>query len=308
MIFNSFSKGKINCKKVTTLICIFLFTLITITNSCSVVQQRERGIKYTFGKVDGEVIQPGLKFKIPFVSKIKKYSIVPKTYEVIFSVGGASDSAAITKDMQGVGTTVNIKYQFDENRIMEIATKYGDGNIESTMKPIIQSAVKEVLGNYSIYDIPPNQAEISKKISNVIMEKMTAYPICVNAVALTNFTWSSSFETRVEETAAAAQQAKKAEQELKLAETNAQRQVVEAQAKLEAEKLNAEAKKVAADAEAYEMKKKNESIAATLSIQKQSWEHEEKMKYFEKWNGVEPGSTATQFIVTPQYSALTTVK
>lgn len=96
--------------------------MVTTINSCSIVQQRERGVKYVLGKVEGNIIQPGLVFHAPFVSKIKAYSIAPKTFEAKFPVG---TEGAITKDMQTVGTTVNVKYAYDEQRIMDIATRYG---------------------------------------------------------------------------------------------------------------------------------------------------------------------------------------
>ena len=111
-------------------VCVIL-ALIAMINSCSIVQQRERGVKYVLGKVVGDVIQPGLTFHAPFMSKIKKYSIAPKTYDAAFSV---DNGGAITRDMQTVGTSVTVKYAYDENRIMDIASRYGDSVVESAMK------------------------------------------------------------------------------------------------------------------------------------------------------------------------------
>ena len=44
------------------------------------------------------------------------------------------NGGAITKDMQTVGTSVTVKYAYDENRIMDIASRYGDSVVESAMK------------------------------------------------------------------------------------------------------------------------------------------------------------------------------
>lgn len=116
-----------NPKNVSMLIKIgtgAILALVLFINSCTIVNQRERGINYTLGQVKGETIQPGVVFHAPFVTKIKKYTIVPQEYEVDFKVG--TDDCAVTKDLQDLGMKVNVKYVYDEDRIKEIAMKYGD--------------------------------------------------------------------------------------------------------------------------------------------------------------------------------------
>lgn len=149
-------------------ICIAL-AIITMINSCSIVQQRERGVKYVLGKVVGNVIQPGVTLHAPFVAKIKKYSIAPKTYDVAFLV---DNGGAITKDMQTVGTSVTVKYAYDESRIMDIATRYGDSVVESAMKSNIIASVKEVVGQYSIYELVEKQAEQEANIAAANAQKL----------------------------------------------------------------------------------------------------------------------------------------
>lgn len=119
---------------------IIAAVLVLTLGSCSVVKQRERGVKYFMGKVVGNVIQPGVVFHAPFVATIKKYSISPRTYEASFPV---DNGGAITRDMQTVGTSVTVKYAYDESRIMDIATRYGDSVVESAMKSNIIASVKE---------------------------------------------------------------------------------------------------------------------------------------------------------------------
>ena len=164
-------KFKFTKKKIGFIVMIFI-ALVVFVNSCSVVQQRERGVKFTFGVAQGTV-EPGLTFKAPFISKIKKYGIQPRTFEVTFSVG---NDGAVTKDMQTVGTTVNVKYCFDESRIMDIATKYGDSVVESAMKSNIIASVKEVVGTYTIYELVERQSEVTSKVSTAVLNRMSDYP------------------------------------------------------------------------------------------------------------------------------------
>lgn len=258
---------------------IAAIAVIVLAQSCTVVHQRERGVLYTFG-VANHVVEPGLVFKAPFAQSIKKYSIAPKTYEVTFPVG---QDGAITRDMQTVGTTVNVKYSFDDQKIMDIAMFYGDSVVESAMKSNIKASVKETVGTYSIYDLVERQSEVTEKVASAILGRMSAYPIKISQTTITNWDWSDDFDRQIKETANRTQQVKQAEQEANIAEAKAQIKVREANANLEAE-----AKKIAADAQAYE----NQRIAQNLNVMQAQWNYEiQKLKY-EKWNGKEVSDQA----------------
>lgn len=289
---------------------IALFVLIIAGNSCSVVRQRERGINYTFGKVEGDVLQPGLVWHAPFVTKIQKYSIAPKTYDVNFQVG--NDKGAITKDLQTVAASISIRYNYDPSRIMDIAMKYGDSVIESLMETRVTAAAKAVIGQYTIYELIEKQTEITSKIAVGVKDSMSEFPIEVTAVDITNWSWSDAFDEQIQQTALRTQQIKTAQQNLTITETEAKKQVAEAQAALEAEKLNAEAEiakangaaeaqKIKADGQAYE----NQKIAQNLATMQAQWRHEETMERLQHWNGKE---VSDQSIYVPNTYDLKTGK
>ena len=269
---------------------IGLFVVITSINSCSVVQQRERGVLYQFG-VAKQVVEPGLTFKAPYFQKVKKYSIAPRTFEVTFPVGA---NGAITKDMQTVGTTVNVKYAFDESKIMDVATRYGDSVVESAMKSNIMASVKEVVGTYSIYELVEKQPEVTSKVAAAILSRMADYPILISQTTITNWDWSDDFDRQIKETANRAQAVKIAEQEANIAEAQAQKKVREAEANRQAAELDAqaeiakahgeaEAKKIKADADSYEAKQ----IAANQQAYQKQWDYEIQMERAKHWNGKE---------------------
>lgn len=233
---------------------------------------------------------PGLKFHAPFIAKIQKYSIAPKTFEATFAVGS---NGAITRDMQTVGTTVNVKYAYDESRIMDIAKRYGDSVIESAMKSNIIASVKEVVGCYSIYELVEKQPEVTSRVSESILARMVDYPITISQTTITNWDWSDDFDRQIKETANRTQQVKQAEQEANIAAANAQKLVKEAEAKKQAVQLEAEAALIKAQNEAKAKQAEadgiayyNAKVAQNMTVQQQQWKHEEQMAYYEKWNGI----------------------
>ena len=280
-------------KKLRTLIGIgvgVMLFFIAAVNSCSIVQQRERGVKYVLGRVEGSVIQPGLVPHMPFVTAVRKYSIAPKTFETQFSVGS---DGAITRDMQTVGTSVNVKYAYDESRIMDIATRYGDSVVESAMRSNIIASVKEVVGQYSIYELVEKQPEVTSRVADSILARMQDYPIVISQTTITNWDWSDDFDRQIKETANRTQQVKQAEQEANIAAANAQKLVKEAEAKKQAMQLEAEAALIKAQNEAKAKQAEadgiayyNAKVAQNMVVQERQWRHEEQMAYYEKWNGI----------------------
>ena len=143
-------------KTIVVSLVVFLLALILCLNSCSIISPNERGVKVTLGQVEGDVIQPGMKMHAPFITRIRKFRLEPKTYEVSFSCGS---DGAITKDMQTVGSTVAVRYVYDENRIMDIVTRYlNDAVIQSAMRDNVKASLKETVGQYSMVDDHPKIA------------------------------------------------------------------------------------------------------------------------------------------------------
>ena len=269
---------------------IVLAVIIVITNSFTVISPNERGVRVTLGQVEGDVIQPGLKFHAPFVTKIRKFRLEPKTYEVSFSCG---NDGAITKDMQTVGSTVAVRYIYDEKRIMDIVTRYqNDQVIQGAMRDNVKASLKETVGQYSIYDLVEKQNEVTSKVAEAMLTRMADYPIAISQTTITNWDWSDDFDKQIKETANRAQEVKKAEQDLKLAEQQAQKQVKEAEAKkaaieqeaeaalIKAQK-EAEAKKVEADALAYY----NAKVAQNYQVEIKLKELEIELEKAKRWDG-----------------------
>ena len=269
---------------------VAVLVLVVADASCTVIAPNERGVKVTLGQVQGDVIQPVMKFHAPFITVIRRFRLEPKTYEVSFSCGS---DGAITKDMQTVGSTVAVRYIYDEKRIMDIVTRYqNDYVIQSAMRDNVKASLKETVGQYSIYDLVEKQNEVTTRVAEAMLARMADYPIAISQTTITNWDWSDDFDKQIKETANRAQEVKKAEQDLKLAEQQAQKQVKEAEAKkaaieqeaeaalIKAQK-EAEAKKVEADALAYY----NAKVAQNYQVEIRLKELEIELERAKRWDG-----------------------
>ena len=203
---------------------VLLIVATTLYGGIAIVAPAERGVLVMLGQVQGGVLSPGVHFHPPFISVIKKYSVVPKGMNATFSVG---KDGAITKDMQTVGSQVTVFYRYDEERILDAITKYSDSILENAITRSLVAAVKEVVGKYSIYSLIENQDKITVEVNESLTKRLESYPIELTQLTISNWDWSDDFDKQIKETMNRTQQVRQAEQDLKLAETNAQKQVAE---------------------------------------------------------------------------------
>lgn len=296
---------KVHISRIITAALALILLLIIVPQSCTIIHPNEVGIVKTMGKISRELPRgSGFNFKVPIVQQVTKLDMSPKTMEMTFSVG---QDGAISKDMQTIGCTVTLVYCFKEDGIINYVTNFTESSLNNRFKSNTRAAIKEIIGQYSVYDLTGSTEVISSAIQKRITVMSENMPLEITQVNVGNWDWSDDFDRQIKETMQKTQAEKTALAEVAIAEANAQKQVKEAEAaasaakakaqgELEAAKLEAEAVKVKADADAY----KNRVIAQNMQVEVQLRQLEiEKIKA-EKWNGKEPGADAT--VITPNFS------
>ena len=290
-------KKKIPIKKIVKWVVIGLiglFVVITCINSCSIVEPTERGVTVTLGQVK-DVLEPGIHFKAPYVSKIKKYDTTPIPYKKSL---GINTDAAVTADKQSIGIDYELYWKYKEDSVKEIAQRYS--NKEAIYDPIstaLKEIIKDEAGRISIAQFINDQSSVSARVSQRLKERISYIPVEITQFSITNLDWSEDYDKAIKETARIAQEIERAKNEAEVAAQQAQKKVKEAEAEAQAAEFNkraaiakaegeAEAAKIEADATAY----KNLKVAQNLSVMQAQWKHEEEMARLEKWDGVQVSS------------------
>jgi regulator of protease activity HflC (stomatin/prohibitin superfamily) len=137
--------------------------------------------------------------------------------------------------------------------------------------------------------------------------KIADLPVQLSDFRINNYAWSEAFDAQIQATMQAAQQVKKAEQDLKLTEQQSQKRVKEAEATRQALILTAEGEKAAASLRADAKALEGEGIAKYNAAVAKNMDMEVKLKQLEiekiradKWNGVQPQNN---YFVPPVFSA-----
>ena len=250
----------------------FIFVLITLNASCTVVDSGEIGIKFhkwssneqDYGGVEGTC--KGWVFFNPITSSVFTYPtyIQRKNYEP-FQVN-AKDASVFKMDP-------TIAYRINPEKACDIFTKYRKGieDLENGyIRTCIYEAYRTCANRYTSDSLMSNRANFESDVRQRLEKSLMEEGFLVEEFT-SQITPPESLAQMINEKNAAVQSALKAENKVKEAEAEAKIKIAEA-------KGAAEAMQIKADAEAYY----NRTIAASLSplIVQEDW--------IEKWDGTVP--------------------
>jgi regulator of protease activity HflC (stomatin/prohibitin superfamily) len=283
-------------------IILGMIAVIIIFNPASCVGATERGIRYAFNKPSETTLLPGVHFHVPLIGSIKTWSIVPNKLAIDIPIDSAG---AISKDNQIIGVRLVVYWQYDADNIYAIATRYTGQSIENLLASEANSAIKTVIGTYTIFDLAANQSIIGDKVYQLIQSHVKDLPAKITQLNISNFDWSPDFDKQINATMEAAQRVRQAEQQANIAEQENRRLAIEAEAKAKAQiakaegdlkeaELNAQARIVRANAEREAkiaegegVRQYNHLIAQNLQTEIRLRELEIELERAKRWNGVE---------------------
>ncbi|HEV2617376.1 MAG TPA: prohibitin family protein [Candidatus Acidoferrales bacterium] len=192
------------------------------------VDAGSRGVVLRFGATTGRVLTPGLHFIIPFFETVQPISVQVQIEKL--------DSQASSHDLQEVHTQVTLAYWQDPCCVSDIWSELNNDAVARVVVPAIQEAVKANTAHFDAEQLIANRPVVRDGIEGYVRQRLAAHHINVDAVSITDFSFSSQFNTAIEAKVTAAQNALKAENDLKRIQVEAEQKVT--QAKAEAEALN----------------------------------------------------------------------
>ncbi|HWY61601.1 MAG TPA: prohibitin family protein [Rhizomicrobium sp.] len=234
------------------------------------VAQGERGVVTHYGAVVGEA-EPGLGFKIPFVTGIHNISIQPQ----VLSYGAGTGSApleAYSKDQQPAKIQVSVNFHVTDPLVL-----YGSfGSIEQAadtiLTPKVYEQLKNVFGQFDAVDSIQKRAVLNGEFARALTGAVKG-PIVIDSVQIQDISFSAQYEKAVEDRmeAQVREQQAIAEKTQRMTRADAAKYEIEAQADAAAYAGKAEASAIQAKGEAL---RNNPEIVALTAAQ--------------KWNGALP--------------------
>ncbi|WP_240417372.1 prohibitin family protein [Paenibacillus periandrae] len=258
-----------NINKIVGWIAGIILAVILALNSFSSVEYGHLGLYKTFGKLNDEILSPGIHMKVPFIQTVIQINTQITKVE--------TDTSASSKDLQPVSTHVAVNYSVNKAAVFNLMNNIGGSYDTVIISPAIQEIIKEVTAKYPAEDLITKRDLVAGEVSDLLSKRLARYDLVINDINIVNFKFSDSFNQSIEAKQVAQQQALKAENDLKRIEIEAKQKISQAGAEAESLRL----KKLEITPDLINLKQ--------IEIQE---------KALEKWDGKLPTVTggATPFI------------
>ena len=234
---------------VGALVAIAVVLMLTPFTS---VSPQERGVVVRAAQIN-KVLEPGWHWRTPILDRVVKMDVSTQKSEV--------DASAASKDLQSVSAKIAVNFALDPSQVATLYRDFQNEHESRIIAPAVQEAVKAATAKFTADQLITQREAVKVAIIEDLKARLSPRGIIVQDVLITNFDFSSAFNSAVEAKVTAEQNA--------LAEKN----------NLDASRFKAQAIEVTANAA------NNDNYIELKRL-------EVEMAAIEKWNGALP----TQFV------------
>ncbi len=151
-------------------VIFFLLAVVTAYNSVVIVRAYEKRAYTRFGKYQG-LLEPGLNFVLPFVTKTYRFDMRTQTLDVPRQEAITRDNSPVTAD-----AVVYIKVMNAEKAFLEV------DDYKRAVSNLAQTTLRAVLGDMELDDTLNKRQEINAKIRRELDEPTDEWGIRVESV------------------------------------------------------------------------------------------------------------------------------
>ncbi len=240
-----------------------------------VVPAGSRGVLLDFGAVQPEPLAPSLHLITPIVQSVVEMDTRVQLHQ--------DTEEAASHDLQDVHASVATNWRIKEEAAPHLYQTIGPVRqiLDRLIVPAIANTIKAVTAHFDAEELITKRDQVADQALTVLRAYLAPYDVQVEAINITNFSFSPDFSQAIERKQVAQQQALQAEYELQQKRVSAQQQVVEAQAaaaRVEQARGEAQAIILNADAQA----KANTEIAKSFDPAIIQW------RAIQSWDGKMP--------------------
>jgi regulator of protease activity HflC (stomatin/prohibitin superfamily) len=243
---------------------VFSVLLTTVSAGLVFIQADQRGVVISAVAPKGyrdQVLQPGLRWVIPFAENVKTYSVARQTYTMSVApmegqVQGDDSIRARTRDGQEVNVDASVIYSIDPNKIILMHIEWQDRYEDAVVRPLARGVIRDTASQYGIEEIVSSKRTAMVQI---ITDELTV-KMAENNLILVDFILRDIHFT--EQYAAAVEQKQIAEQNALQAQYVVQQKKQEAEQVRQTAQGQADAVVIAAEGEAQSIQIKAKAQAA----------------------------------------------
>ncbi len=242
--------------------------LNTISAGLVFVKPEERGVVISAVAPKGyreEILQPGLRWVIPYAESVTTYTISKSTYTMSIAhlegdIQGDDSIAARTADGQEVYIDASIIFSLDPAEVLNVHIIWQDRYLNGLIRPTVRGVIRDAVSQFRVNEVySTHREELKAQIEEEMFKALDENGLILSDFVLRNITFTPEYAASIEQKQIAEQLAQQAEYivEQRVQEAEQARQVAEGtkdaaitEAEGRAESLVIEAK---AEAEALQL-------------------------------------------------------
>lgn len=266
-----------NITKLLFVVAVVIVILVVALPSYHMVPAGHVGVVMEFGKPVA-MAEEGLYIWFPSWLK----TVVDVPFQTLKYT--APSASAGTADLQSATTTVVINYHLDKPLILDVYRNLNLAWESRVINPAVEESLKAVTAEFTAEELITKRPEVKNALFDALKARLTIYGIVMEAVSITDFQFSESFQQAVEAKVTAEQNALRELNVLRQIEIQAQQKVAEANGTALAAVMiaqgQANATIISAEAQAEAIRLINEQLQTSIAyIQYQT---------VLKWDGAVP--------------------
>lgn len=209
-----------------------LIFILSVLTGCTVVQPGEVGVKVSMGKMDRNLLTPGMQFYAPGIDSIITYSTKQET------VGG--QAVPLTADQQPITIQYKVLYNLPDGQVLTLYEKYSGDPYTKLVEPQIQEAFRQVIAQYKADQATKNVNTIKNSVLSMVRENVKGLVNVVD-IPITHVDLPEVLQTAIAQKQVMEQQALQKQYELDKAKKEAEITIANAEAQARSIHLQSEA-------------------------------------------------------------------
>ncbi|MBX9688545.1 MAG: prohibitin family protein [Candidatus Obscuribacterales bacterium] len=137
---------------------LILIPVLAALGACTVIEPGEVGVKVSMGRMDRNLLKPGMQIYAPGIDSIYKYSTKQETL--------SGTAVPLTSDQQPITLQYKVLVNLPEGQILTLYEKYTGDPFQKLVDPQIQEAFRQVVAQY--------KADQATKNVNIIKNQVLA--------------------------------------------------------------------------------------------------------------------------------------
>jgi len=194
--------------------------LSTVSAGLVFVEPQERGVVISAlaeGGYRKDILQPGLRWVIPYAETVKTYPISKSTYTMSIAqlegeIQGDDSIAARTADGQEVYIDASIIFSLNPAEVLDVHIVWQDRYLDGLIRPTVRGVIRDAVSQFRVNEVySTKRDQLKMEIEDVMREAMEDNGLILSDFVLRNITFTDEYAASIEQKQIAEQLAQQAE-------------------------------------------------------------------------------------------------